>query len=397
MTAQLTDHMKRFCSVFFLVCFAYVFLSWGSLGHRAVGLIAQRHLSDKAKAGVTALLGSTTLADVSTWADEVRGQEEYKSTGPWHYINLPVGLSREAFEEKVYDMRTPNVYSALSTAEQTLYNPNAPKQDKVIALKFIVHFIGDLHQPMHVSRAEDQGGNKVQVNFDGTGTNLHSLWDSKLLEQEGLSDQQLAEKLDHRSAAQLKTWQTDPLLTWLWESYQISSTLYKEIEAMPKRSIGVEYYRTHIGIAEERLEKAGVRLAGVLNMIFAGGSVDGRIIPPPPPAAMEEPAKPQPKPSQQMKAGAVKEVPLSEVAKHEGEEVKVCGKVYGEKALSGMTLVNLGAAYPNQLLTVVLKGEAKSNWKGGEGRSLCVTGKVVIYKSKPEIQVISSEDIGWQK
>lgn len=375
--------MKRICRLL-LLPFVFLLLSWGRLGHRTIGLIAERHLSQKAKQGVQDLLGTATLADVSTWADEVRSQDAYKQTGPWHYINLPFGLSREAFDQAIYGMTARNVYDALSTQEQTLFNPSAPRDVKIEALKFIVHLIGDLHQPMHVSREEDQGGNKIQVNYEGKGTNLHALWDSRLLEHEGLTDQALAAKVDTVSAARVKQLQGDPLLDWLWESYGVSTQLYGEVEAMSNRTITDAYYQAHIGIAEARLEKAGVRLAGVLNMIFEGGSVDGRIIPPPP-AMAEENA-----PAAKSEAATVE---LKDVGRYIGKEVKVCGQVFGDRAFSGLTLVNLGSAYPNQLLTVVLKEEAKHAWKSKDGKTICVQGKVTEYKGKPQIEISMPKDL----
>jgi hypothetical protein len=119
-------------------------------------------------------------------------------------------------------MSEDNVYRALIKMEKQLQDRNTSREDKINALKFIIHFVGDVHQPMHVSRAEDEGANKIQVNYDGKGTNLHALWDSKLLEHERLSEQQLADKVDRATPQQVRTWQSDPLIEWMWESYQIS-------------------------------------------------------------------------------------------------------------------------------------------------------------------------------
>jgi hypothetical protein len=123
----------------------------------------------------------------------------------------------------------------------------------VVALKFIVHFVGDLHQPMHVSRAADKGGNTIQVNYDGRGTNLHSLWDSGLLEHGGLNYQQLSEQYDHATSAEVKKWQGDAMIVWAWESYQISTRLYQEVDSMKGRSIDNSYYESHIGIVQHRI------------------------------------------------------------------------------------------------------------------------------------------------
>ena len=368
---------------------AIALISWGVTGHRTIGRIAANHLSPEASAAVRELLGNETLAEASTWADEVRSQPDYKHTGPWHYINLPLGLTEPAFEKAVKGMAQENVYSALLQQEQVLGSTASSKEQKIEALKFIVHFIGDLHQPMHVSREEDKGGNTIQVNYAGVGTNLHALWDSKLLDHLGLDDQQLAQKVDQVSAAQVTAWQSDPLIKWIWESYEISSKLYAEIDAMNGRSIDDSYYQAHIQIVQQRIEMAGVRLAGVLNRIFASGLAAS--------SASGIPATGTPVTGGGAATGNAQPVgagdgnattiDIQDAAKHYNENVKVCAKVYGYKALENLTLVNLGAAYPEQLLTVVLKGDARSAGSGLDGQTICVAGKIVSYKDKPEIVV----------
>ncbi len=366
---------------FLLLCALFVsavaLISWGVTGHRTIGRIAANHLNPQANAAVRELLGNETLAEASTWADEVRSQPDYKHTGPWHYINLPLGLTEPDFEKTVKGMTQENVYSALLQQEQALGSTATTKEQKIEALKFIVHFVGDLHQPMHVSREEDKGGNTIQVNYSGVGTNLHALWDSKLLDHLGLDDQQLAAKVDQASAAQLTTWQNDPMIKWMWESYAISSKLYAEIDANG-HTIDDAYYQAHIQIVQQRIEMAGVRLAGVLNRIFANGlatSTAGTSAA----AANTPPAG--------TGGGNATTIDIHDAAKHYDESVQVCAKVYGHKALNNMTLVNLGAAYPDQLLTVVLRGDAKDAGNEWDGQTICITGKIVSYKDKPEIVV----------
>ena len=363
-------------SICVLLFTAVVLISWGVTGHRSIGKIAENHLTPQSKAAVRELLGSETLAEASTWPDEVRSQPEYRHTGPWHYLNLPLGLSYADFQTRVQGMTQENVYSALLQQEQVLGSSSSSRQEKIEALKYIVHFVGDLHQPMHVSREEDKGGNTIQVNYDGQGTNLHALWDSKLIDHQGLTFEQMAEKYDQVSAAQVKAWQSEPLIKWIWESYEISSKLYAEIDALNNRTIDDSYYQAHIGIIRERIEKAGVRLAGVLNQIFANG------LPASSPAASAAVAAPA-----SGGAATAKTIEVQDAAKHYNEYVQVSAKVYGYKTLENMTLVNLGAAYPDQLLTVVLKEEAKESYRGLDGQTISVTGKVVSYKDKPEIVV----------
>lgn len=171
-------------------------------------------------------------------------------------------------------------YSALINAEHDLMNPSMSKEKKIEALMFVVHLVGDMHQPMHISRAEDKGGNTIQLNYNGKGTNLHSLWDSKLIETQGFTFQQIATSTKP-SSKQIARWQKDSQLRWAWESYQISSNLYAEVDAMKSRSINEEYYKKHMPVINQRIQQAGYRLAAVLNEIYKNGGVNSELIPPP--------------------------------------------------------------------------------------------------------------------
>ncbi|MEI6949888.1 S1/P1 nuclease [Paraflavisolibacter sp. H34] len=308
----------------------------------------------------------------------MRGDPQFRSTGPWHYINLPAGLDRKAFDAAVRGMKGANLYEALTRMQQQLRDPRTSREDKVTALKFIVHLVGDAHQPMHVSRAADKGGNEIQVNYLGKGTNLHALWDSRLPEHAGLQEEQLASRVDKAGAGQVNVWQGDAPLQWLWESYQVSAGLYAEVEGMSKRTLSEAYYKNHMPTVEDRIQKGGIRLAGLLNEIFADGKAPGG----------------EPVPAAAAPAGSqgVKSITLEEVASQVGREVRVCGRVSGSRSLSGITLVNLGRPYPHQLLTLVLKGAVRDiGNRLSEGTNVCVTGKVELYKGKPQLVVDKQE------
>jgi hypothetical protein len=212
------------------------------------------------------------------------------------------------------------------------------------------------------------------VQYDGQGTNLHSLWDTKMLEHAGLSAAQLAQNFDKATPEQVTKWQSDPQLMWAWESYQISSQLYGEIE---KNGTNIDdaYYKANMPIVENRIEKAGIRLAGLLNAIFAKATIA---------AATIQTVEP---------AGQAPTIKEAEVASYIGQSVKVCSKVYGHKDFGSMVLVNMGGAYPNSLFTVVLRGDAKGLADNLDGKSICVSGKVVDYKGKPEIVVEDPKQI----
>jgi len=353
--------MKRIVWLVMLLPIALVLISWGRTGHSTIGRIAEVHLTPGAKAAVSALLGRESLADVASWADDNRD----RSNAPWHFINVELGLSYDDFSKQVASKE--DVYTALQNQEAILANTKASVSDRSTALKYIIHFVGDIHQPMHVSRAEDKGGNTIQVQYDGKGTNLHSLWDTKMLEHAGLNDLQLAQKFDNATPVQIKKWQSDPQMTWAWESYQISSQLYTEIDQLKHRNIDDAYYQSHIVIVQQRIEKAGIRLAGLLNTLLGNATIT-QIAP-----------KTQTENAQTITA--------NEAANHYDEQVTVTAKVFSTKDFGSMVLVNLGAAYPDNPLTIVLRGDAKSLGSRLEGKTITVTGKVMKYKGKPEIVV----------
>ena len=356
-----------------LMAFGSMFLmSWGVVGHKTIAQIAENHLTLQAKNAVKSLLVNQSLADVATWADEARNQAEYKKTTSWHYLNIPLGLNFQEFVLAVKSQKNENVYTALIKCEQELANANTTLGQKATALKFMVHFVGDLHQPMHISRAEDKGGNTIQVRYDNKGINLHSLWDSKLIEHQNISYIQLANNYDIATPKEINQWQSDDVLKWIFESYQISSQLYLEIEK--NYNIDDQYYSSHLSIIQQRLKKGGIRLAGILNSSLKSFNIT---------QTLAIPAN--------TTSNAI--ISINEISKHIGEKVTICTKMYGYKVLENMTLVNMGADYPNQLLTVVLKGAVKDEYTTFGSNNICVVGKLIIYKGKPEIIITEHDEI----
>ena len=130
--------MKKYIALGFAVILSLGLISWGTLGHHVVGEIAEHHLTPEAKAAVSSLLGHESLADVSTWADEIVSQQ--RETAPWHFINLPIGLSFAAFQKQVENQPNGNVYISILTAVSQLKNPATSRSVKTNALKFLVHF-----------------------------------------------------------------------------------------------------------------------------------------------------------------------------------------------------------------------------------------------------------------
>lgn len=258
--------MSKYFKIPLAVLLVIILVSWGYDGHHAVGFIAQRHLTDKAAAAVKNLLGSDDMADVSSYADDIKSLPQYKATAPLHYFDLPAGLTFEEFEARIKNSKTANLYTGIGSAIHDLEDPSKGKPQKAFALKMLIHFVGDAHQPLHVGHDEDRGGNKIPVKFFSQSTDLHSLWDEGILDHQQMKFKDFALKYDDATPEQIKRWQSDNVITWLWESYQIANILYQEAADNP--DFGEKYYQDHLPIIKNRIEKAGIRLAGLLNDIY---------------------------------------------------------------------------------------------------------------------------------
>jgi len=353
-----------------LIGVAVALISWGFKGHRVIATIAQKHLTSNTAYVVSAYLKGEGMADVATWADENKNT----ATAPWHFLNLPLGLNHEQFVKAVQQSDN-NTYTAILKTEATLKDKTLSVEQKNEALKYLIHLVGDAHQPMHISRKEDKGGNTIQVRFDNKGTNLHSLWDSKLIDHEGLSEADIARTYDVATPAQIKQWQADSPMEWIWESYQISSELYANTK--PGQEIDEAYYQKYIVVTRKRIDQAAIRLAGELNKLFNTAT-------PPvitPAAATTTTSAP------------VISVKLENVKNSIGKTISTQGKVYSSRDIGSMVLVNLGSAYPDQLLTIALKGKAKDLGSQLENKIITVEGEVIDYKGKPEIIVTDPSKI----
>lgn len=237
--------------------------AWGQTGHRITGAIAEPLLTRKAARAIRAIIGTETLAEASTWADEMRSNPDlfWQSTAnPWHYVTIPQGKSYA-------DVGAPeegDAVTALRKFRETLKDPKATLADKQLALRFTVHIIGDLHQPLHAGNGTDKGGNDVRVTLFREQTNLHSVWDSGLIDRRQLSFTEYASFLQRRiTSVEKREWATPDLRVWIAESAAIRDTIYPTGD-----QLSWDYAYKSNPIIDRRLAQGGVRMATYLNDLF---------------------------------------------------------------------------------------------------------------------------------
>ena len=238
-------------------------LGWGQNGHRVTGAIAEPLLSGKAKAAITALIGNESFAEASTWADEMRSSPEpfwQVTANPWHYVTVPAGKTYQ----QVGAPPEGDAYTALKEFAVTLKDPAATKEQKQLALRFSIHLIGDLHQPLHVGNGTDRGGNDRKVTFGRDETNLHAVWDGTLIDREQLSFTEKTAFLSRRLTPTLtRTWSNPDPLVWIAESAAMRDTIYPTEDRLSYR-----YAFNQQEKVDTRLMQAGVRMAAYFNELF---------------------------------------------------------------------------------------------------------------------------------
>ncbi len=280
--------MKAIQSSFIALCFLLTplqALAWGKVGHEVVGDLAQRQLNAKAQAEVSRLLAAEadpTLAGISNWADALRSSDPdmFKKTGRWHYMNYPRGGDCEFVPAR--DCPDGNCLIAAVNKNFTILSDKTRSDDeRKTALKFLVHFVGDIHQPFHAGYADDKGGNAFQINYQGkawkpfknsdsyaaanpNNWNIHSVWDSLIVESKGLDSTAYAAVLWKQSSLPFDaTKRSDrPAVDWSMESCRIvrKDKTYPDIHVMKD-----DYLKKNRPVVELRLRQGGARLAAMIN------------------------------------------------------------------------------------------------------------------------------------
>ncbi len=236
--------------------------NWGVTGHRTIGLIADNHLSKKAKKQIYSLLQGESLAFVSTFGDEIKSDKRYDKFYTWHFVNFPFDTKYENSDKNPKG----DIVTGINYCIDILKNPNASQEDKTFYLKFLVHLIGDLHQPLHVGRGEDKGGNDIKVKWHYKKSNLHRVWDSEMIESWNMSYTELASNSKELSKEQIKAYQSGNVLDWTYESQKLAKQVYQS--AKMDDNLSYNYSYDHFGTVRSQLQKAGIRLAKILNEIY---------------------------------------------------------------------------------------------------------------------------------
>jgi hypothetical protein len=270
--------------------------AWGDEGHEVIALIAQSRLDPIARKNVDALLAADpdtltapNMAAASTWADKFRDVNRdgaRHKTGLWHFVDLEItgpDLDRACFGHPVLPTGTPAsegpaqdcVVDKIDEFGAELTNPATSEAERIVALKFLLHLVGDMHQPLHASDDHDRGGNDKRVSAAGMrAETLHHYWDTEFVEQLGAGPQQIAAQLIPRiSAADASTWAQGNPATWAMESFKVAKDdAYGRLPAPNDRG----KYRlpdAYIAMADRdvalQLSKAGVRLAVMLNRVLS--------------------------------------------------------------------------------------------------------------------------------
>jgi hypothetical protein len=281
--------MKKIIFIFFLTLTCHKLLAWGQTGHRIVAQICYDNLSEKTRNEINAILGDNYLTQIATWPDFIRSEKNWDFTKPWHFTTInsdqtvsqvvKTGTSSPENTIEAIEMMKAILKgdSAATKKFRDLMNKNSVKplagSIKTTALAFLVHLIGDIHQPMHVGKNNDFGGNKIIVLFFAEKSNLHSVWDEGIIEQEQLCFTEFAGFVEKHTASQKAAWQFAAIDTWAKESVDAREIIYNTLYDNTDKDSGLpsmsyNYQHDFLPTIEARLGAAGYRAAAVLNSIF---------------------------------------------------------------------------------------------------------------------------------
>lgn len=248
---------KRMVALVLLLATTRLAFAWGNEGHRLIASVADAQLSPSARAHVDQLLAlepGTTLASTSSWADEHRNP----ASAPWHYVNFPRGDCQYVKERDCPDGRC--AIEAIERQTQVL-RTSSNVQEQLTALKYLVHLVGDVHQPLHAGWGDDRGGNSYQLQAFMRGSNLHSFWDTRMIRFFEDDDPNWANTLLREVHSASPEWTAK-------QAAEESCRIVAQDDFYPPRTVGAEYAQRYEAVVRERLQQAGRRLAQLLNQVW---------------------------------------------------------------------------------------------------------------------------------
>ena len=241
-------------------------MNWGSTGHRVIAEVANNYLTDNAKSQIDNILNGETLVNASTYADDIKSDSRYDMYYNWHFLNMEL--------DDEYKDITPSergdVYIAINKCIDILESDSVSDTDKSFYLKLLVHFVGDLHQPLHIGRYEDRGANRIYVKWFGRNSNLHRVWDSEMINSHNMSYSELALNLPNPDfllfTEEANDFKRGDVLNWVDEIHEYTNKIYGDVSIDDK--LGYEYQYKNFGTVKDLLLIGGIRLAKILNYLF---------------------------------------------------------------------------------------------------------------------------------
>ena len=241
---------------------SYAEKKWGATGHRVVGAIADQYTSKKAKRHLKKILNHQSLALVSTFGDEIKSDPRYKAFETWHYVNMSFDETYETSKKNPKG----DLVTGITFCKNIIRDENASADDKAFYLKMLIHLVGDLHQPLHIGREEDRGGNDIKVKWQYKDTNLHKVWDSQMIEAYKMSYSELASNTAYLTKDQVRFLHEGSVIDWVNETQNLAKIVYGSV--VEGENVGYDYSYKYTDVARSQMQIAGIRLAKVLNDLF---------------------------------------------------------------------------------------------------------------------------------
>ncbi len=341
-------------------------IAWGPEGHAIVGRLAMQFVTDDVRKNVLAVLGNTSIDTAANWMDIMKSNSDYDFMKSWHYLDFA--------KDKIYEPNNnDNIVNRLIFTYNELNHKNTLCSDQIQKDLFILlHLMGDLHMPLHAAYDDDNGGNKVMVQYDIIKThNLHRFWDEDIIAFAKITDKDCLDL--YKSGSIIYKKEID-FLQWMKESRSLLDGVYD----YPGFMLSQAYLNKNKIVVQKQLLLAGLRLADLLNKLFAAAA-----------------------PSINFEAATAKYsngINLNDIIKNIGKKVTVCAAVYYIKSSTSITQINLAAKYPNCPLTIVIFEKNYKNFSGiieglYKNKNICVQGKIEDYKGRPQIIIEKPEDI----